>query len=586
MPLREEPRANLVALVDEKYLYSIIKSAGFQSKGSQIAIVNSSLELITVSIEENLDQEMLQTILAEDKKKTIHGVNKFRIGRLFVFSSMSRVTDWNYLLFTPVNQISGKAASVRNLTIMICAVLTVICLLLALIISMNLYSPIREIINTIKNEPMTNQDHEAKIDEFNYILSHVKYVMERNKSLDNSMKQFEPAFRDYYLRSLILGIPNNMISESEYGFKLNWPYKNFSVIIVQISFEKEPTTALNNSRDPGIDDFLRYLEEVLHSNKGLLGVLTYIGKAQITILVNLNTQSTLRELLKEVDNQIGLYADKYRCSITLGVGGLCKAMSQINGSYEQALKAIRFRKITEKCQVIYFNKTGETKSSKFTLFYPIDQERQLIYKVIAGEYEKVVEVLNVIIANNIFRETTYDQLITVFDQFIGTAGKILNKEKTIKQSFEEKELLDFYRNNKPDNLMDMRRGVLEIYRQITEAFSKKKNGKSEDLKEKLIQYIQENYHVPNISLDSIANEFDLNPKYVSRYFKEQTGTNYIDYLNMVRVNEAKRLLAQEKKLKIHEISKIVGFYSVNTFIAAFRRAEGITPGLFRKLSRV
>ena len=191
-----------------------------------------------------------------------------------------------------------------------------------------------------------------------------------------------------------------------------------------------------------------------------------------------------------------------------------------------------------------------------------------------------------IIANNIFRETTYDQLITVFDQFIGTAGKILNKEKTIKQSFEEKELLDFYRNNKPDNLMDMRRGVLEIYRQITEAFSKKKNGKSEDLKEKLIQYIQENYHVPNISLDSIANEFDLNPKYVSRYFKEQTGTNYIDYLNMVRVNEAKRLLAQEKKLKIHEISKIVGFYSVNTFIAAFRRAEGITPGLFRKLSRV
>ncbi|MCK5008223.1 MAG: AraC family transcriptional regulator, partial [Spirochaetales bacterium] len=65
-----------------------------------------------------------------------------------------------------------------------------------------------------------------------------------------------------------------------------------------------------------------------------------------------------------------------------------------------------------------------------------------------------------------------------------------------------------------------------------------------------------------------------------------TGANYLDYLNMIRIKHAKELLVQNEKLKILEISKMVGFFNVNTFIAAFKRAEGITPNTFRKLSRV
>ena len=100
-----------------------------------------------------------------------------------------------------------------------------------------------------------------------------------------------------------------------------------------------------------------------------------------------------------------------------------------------------------------------------------------------------------------------------------------------------------------------------------------------------MRYIQENYPVPDLSLDRVATEFDLNPKYVSRYFKEQTGTNYLDYLNMIRIKQAKELLVINDKLKIMEISKTVGFYNVNTFIAAFKRIEGVTPSTYRKLSR-
>ena len=584
VPIREDPRANLVVLVEEAYLYSIIESTGFAARGVQIAIVNSSLDLIAGAIEETLDQNTLKAILAGNKAKNLSGVQSSRAGGVVVFSARSTVTDWHYLVFSQANQISKQAASIRNIAIWICAVLTIISFLLTWVISMNLYSPIREIVTTIQNAPVAGQEPEIKTDEMTYILTHVRYVMERNKSLENSIKQVEPAFRDQYLRSLILGIPNRMISDSDSGVKLEWPYTNFAMVVVQISF-KEETVPAEYSRESMTSDFLRYLEEVLNTSEGMVGVLTYIGKTQMTILVNLQTEYTLGTLLREVESQIRQYTEKYHCSITLGIGGFCKTMSQINGSYEEALKALRSRKIGARYQILYFNKLGEAQTSKPTLNYPIERERQLMYSVFAGNYDKVVETINNIIANNLFGETTYNQLITLFDQFIGTASKILNKDKGVKIMFEETELLNHHRYNKPEDLAAMRQSVLEFYERVTEAFCRKKNDKGEDLKERLIQYIQKNYHAPYLSLDSIAAEFDLNPKYVSRYFKEQTGTNYLDYLNMIRIKNAKELLVQKEKLKILEISKLVGFYNVNTFIAAFKRAEGITPNTFRKLSR-
>jgi AraC-like DNA-binding protein len=585
VPIRENPRANLVVLIEEAYLYSIIDSTGFADNGDKIAIVNSSLELITGSVEETLDQDTLKVILTESVTENLTGVHSRRAGNVSVFSIRANVTDWHYLVFSQANQISKQAASIRNITIWICAVLTIISFLLTWVLSMNLYSPIREIVTTIQNAPVATQKPEIKIDEMSYILNHVKYVMERNKSLDNSMKQVEPAFRDHYLRSLILGIPNRMISDSESGVKLDWPYGTFAVVVVLISFREE-TIPAEYSRESMTDDFLCYLEEVLNTTEGMIGVITYIGKTQMTILVNLQTEHTLEPLLREIEPQIARYSEKYHCSITLGIGGFCNAMSQINGSYEEALKALRSRKLSARYQILYFNKRSEGQISKPTLNYPIEQERQLIYSSLSGNREKVAETINNIIANNLIDHITYNQLITLFDQFIGTASKILNKDKSIKLKLDEKELLNYHRYNKPESLAAMRQNVLDIYERITEAFCRKKKDKGEDLRERLIHYLQDNYRAPDLSLDSIASEFDLNPKYLSRYFKEQTGTKYLDYLNMIRIKHAKDLLVQNEKQKILEISKIVGFYNVNTFITVFKRIEGITPNAFRKLSRV
>ncbi len=94
--------------------------------------------------------------------------------------------------------------------------------------------------------------------------------------------------------------------------------------------------------------------------------------------------------------------------------------------------------------ILYFNRSGAAPVSKSAIDYPAENESQLMNSVLAGDHDKVVEIITIITAKNLFGETTHNQLATLFDRLIGTARKILNKDRGLKQKFEEKELLYYH----------------------------------------------------------------------------------------------------------------------------------------------
>ena len=99
---------------------------------------------------------------------------------------------------------------------------------------------------------------------------------------------------------------------------------------------------------------------------------------------------------------------------------------------------------------------------------------------------------------------------------------------------------------------------------------------------KLFRYLERHYADPNLCLDSIAEAFSLNSSYLSRYFKEQTGMNYVEYLAMLRIKKAKTLLVAHPGQTIHAVGMRAGFSGKATFIRTFKRFEGVTPGTYRK----
>ena len=59
---------------------------------------------------------------------------------------------------------------------------------------------------------------------------------------------------------------------------------------------------------------------------------------------------------------------------------------------------------------------------------------------------------------------------------------------------------------------------------------------------KAISYISKNFS-GNLTLEEVAEQVHLNPAYFSSIFKQSTGSSFKEYLNMIRIEESKRLLA-------------------------------------------
>lgn len=96
----------------------------------------------------------------------------------------------------------------------------------------------------------------------------------------------------------------------------------------------------------------------------------------------------------------------------------------------------------------------------------------------------------------------------------------------------------------------------------------------------IVQYINEHYMEP-ISLNSISENFYISRSYLSKIFKEATTFTLVEYLNNVRIKEAKKLL-NKSNLKVTEICEKVGFGSITHFGRIFKEVTGHAPLYYKK----
>ena len=111
-----------------------------------------------------------------------------------------------------------------------------------------------------------------------------------------------------------------------------------------------------------------------------------------------------------------------------------------------------------------------------------------------------------------------------------------------------------------------------------------RQNRRDQLKNRILNYLQENYCDPELYGKSVAAKFDINEKYLYTFFKEQTGSSFADYLEMLRLNRAV-VLIENSGFLLSEIAGMVGFNSPNTFYKAFRRVYGLAPSVYKERSK-
>lgn len=113
------------------------------------------------------------------------------------------------------------------------------------------------------------------------------------------------------------------------------------------------------------------------------------------------------------------------------------------------------------------------------------------------------------------------------------------------------------------------------------SYTDSKNGNHQSIISRVQQYIEEHFH-ENVSLNEVAKKVFLSPAYLSSLITSETGKNFVDILNEVRISQAIELL-KKPQMKISEIAYSVGFNEPQYFTLTFKKYTGQTPRNYREL---
>lgn len=215
-----------------------------------------------------------------------------------------------------------------------------------------------------------------------------------------------------------------------------------------------------------------------------------------------------------------------------------------------------------------------------TASYPYEKEKDLIAKVKVGNVHEANAILNDLLGYVLFSE--------------GNSIEIVKSRAIELCSLLSRAAIE---SGAPtDNILKLNNHFLKNLQQITtmdtlcfklqeivEAFSESMfnyiPSKNSELVKKSMLYISEHFNEP-INLEDVASHVHLHPSYFSTMFKQSTGSSFKEYLNMVRIEESKRLLSNTD-FSIIDIAVAVGFEDQSYFSKVFKKYTGLTPKQYR-----
>ena len=121
-------------------------------------------------------------------------------------------------------------------------------------------------------------------------------------------------------------------------------------------------------------------------------------------------------------------------------------------------------------------------------------------------------------------------------------------------------------------------GMCTLSLALTNCFKQKPEGNQ--LISSIRDYIGKNYHDPDLSLKKISEVFSISESYFSYLFKAETGRNFSEYLEELRMKQAIHLI-RETNTPLSELYGHLGYNNPNSFRRAFKKVYGSSPKAFR-----
>ncbi|MFE5320810.1 helix-turn-helix domain-containing protein [Paenibacillus sp. NPDC056579] len=513
----------------------------------------------------------------------------FRGGMYEVSYAQSGLFGWHYYSFTPSGEFNRHTFNILSMTFILCIVLVMTGVVFSLIFSFRIYNPIRNIRNIIsdQSELLRNDEHPAAgKNEFDQIQQGIRRLTDYH--LKYKLK-YDKHTNDYVESSFLFLLKGHTLNQeeilrdtlaTEFGFNRS----GFVCCVVHFDLKEAFYQHIQDTERLYVMNGVKKILWTLLGAKAPSYVLEYRQSLFVGI-VNIEhpdeaerLHDAFRQMLDVFRYDIHKYYD-----ITIGIGTFYAGINDIGASYNEAMTAIGKRNGEERFQVVDSNELQIENRFVYSFF----DEQKILNHLKLGDQSGLESITKEIVQSNVERDISYEYLKLLFQELYMTGVRFLVERGIDVKQLESGETLKTLTNaNHGDSFVgasQLQDAINSFYRKIVEATKPDGGMKSGSLVSLIEKYIQENY-TKDLGLEQISGEMGVSVKYVSRVFKEKTGTNLTDYITQVRMEKAKELLTQTDQ-RVNDIAEQIGIPSRTTFLRVFKKTEGVTPNEYRTIHR-
>ena len=325
--------------------------------------------------------------------------------------------------------------------------------------------------------------------------------------------------------------------------------------------QKLPLLRNNLDFDTTSDIYICILDNLTNKN-----ILTLFGdNKEVHTINNLHTVISNTVDIDELSN----YAKTHHIKVFLGDP---KPFSRVYTSY-QKLSQLYYLRILDSTKFFY---TESDMPHFMTNFSTIQEaEQQLLYTLEHGRKEEITISFQEWF--NLMKSLHYNSLLFFYTKLYSSLRDRIRSIASISS------LPTYQFENKLNTITDIQEinsYILNLMHAYSQYLTNMKEEKILDLVSNAKAYIDEHLCDTDLTADSVADSMDYNATYLNRIFKSQYELSMKEYINISRVELAKKLLT-DTDLSTLEISAQLGLENSNYFYTFFKKHTGSTPNQYR-----
>lgn len=123
----------------------------------------------------------------------------------------------------------------------------------------------------------------------------------------------------------------------------------------------------------------------------------------------------------------------------------------------------------------------------------------------------------------------------------------------------------------------------QAVQEILKHMEGKHEQKTQTMEARVLDFIRRNCTDGQFNLDLVVQACDISERQVRKIVLEITGMNFLDYVKMLKIEKAKRML-REEKMSVNEICQSTGYSATSYFIQLFKKMTGYTPKQYQEMA--